>query len=72
MMKTNEVLSVLNSLINTPLEEWYSKGVSLKTASTNASGLVNSGIIKTNGMHFFRKHEYVNGAFTGKSVFVLS
>ena len=71
-MKTNEVLSILNSLINTPFEEWHSKGISLKAVSANSSGMVNSGIIKTNGMHFFRKHEYVNGAFTGKSEFVLS
>lgn len=68
-MFKNDLVFLLNSLKNTPIEQWPSN-IRLKAVSANSSGIVNSGIL-SNGAHFFRKHEFVDGSFTGQSEFVL-
>lgn len=52
------MLAKLNLLLTVPLEQWLSHGVSLKAASANANGQVNSGIT-SQGVYFFRK--WTNG-----------
>ena len=65
----NNTLSLLNFFKNTPVELWP-RNIKLKAVSTNAHGIANSGILN-NGTYFFRKHEFLNGAFTGQSEFVI-
>lgn len=56
-MKTSNVtIEKLNTLKDTPLEQWLENGVSLKAASANAHGKVNSGITRKGNIYFFRKY----------------
>ena len=62
-MSKNHLLTILNSLIETPIEKW--KGVSLKDVSTNANGKVYCGIIE-GGIYFYRKFDFIKGTFSDK------
>lgn len=64
------LLKKLNTLLDVPFERWSENGISLKAVSANANGIVQSGILKDK-TYFFRKHEFIDGAFTGKAWFVL-
>lgn len=69
-MKTR-IETLANTLLATPMEQWHSAGIPLLACSANADGLVNSFITRLAGQrwHGWRKHEYVNGAFTGRQSF---
>lgn len=62
----NQFTQQVNQLINTPFEQWP---IHLKAVSANANGRVNSFL--TSKYYGYRKHEFVNGAFTGKQWFVV-
>jgi len=53
------MINKLNALLSVPLEQWLTNGVSLRAASANSSGMVNSGITK-DGTYFYRKHNLTN------------
>jgi len=62
-----------NNLLNVPMEKWSEHGVKLLSCSANSDGTVNSfrAIINKRKVYGYRKHEFVNGAFTGKKSFVV-
>jgi hypothetical protein len=62
-----------NALADTPMEQWHKAGLPIQACSANADGIVNSFICKVRGRRYYghRKHEFVNGAFTGRSWFVV-
>lgn len=50
----------LNKYIDVPVEKWP-KSLRLKAFSANADGMVNSGILKSSGKHFYKKWDYSGG-----------
>lgn len=73
MKTTSGIQHQLQSLLTVPMEEWGRHGIILSAASCNSDGMVNSFFAKVSGQKWYgyRKHEYVNGAFTGKQCFVV-
>lgn len=70
-MSTTQVADKANRLADIPMEQWHANGLPTKAVSANANGMVNSFIAVIRGQRFYghRKHEFINGAFTGKSWF---
>ena len=60
-----------NLLLPVPMEQWRHDGVKLSACSASGNGLVNSFFARYAGVDYygFRKHELVNGKFTGKEWF---
>lgn len=58
-----------NSLLVVPMEQWHNHGINLKAASIDGAGHVTSFL--TSKLYGSRKYEFVNGAFTGKSWFIV-
>lgn len=58
-------------MLNKPSEKWKAKGFNLSAFSSNSDGLINSFIAKTSKGKIYgvRKHEFLNGKFTGKQWF---
>lgn len=63
----------IDFLLNTPLERWNERGLTTSAASTNSDGMVNSFLGRFQGRRIYghRKHEFRDGAFTGKESFVV-
>ncbi len=62
-----------NSLLDVPMEKWHGLGVKTTAVSATSNGLVNSFIATVNGrkVYGYRKHEFINGEFTGKQSFIV-
>lgn len=62
-----------DKLLDVPMEQWREWGVKLLAASANSNGKVNSFFAKVKGreVYGYRKHEFINGAFTGKQSFIV-
>lgn len=63
-----------NTLLNIPMEKWSEHGVRILSCSANSNGTVNSfrAIINKRKVYGYRKHEFVNGAFTREQGFVVN
>lgn len=72
-MKYNSIQDKFNSLLNVPMEKWLERGVKIKSCSANSGGLINScfAIMRQTRYYVFRKHECINGQFTGKQSFIV-
>lgn len=70
---TTAIQNKLQPLLNVPMEQWAKYGVKLSAASCNGDGKVNSFLATVSGQKWYgyRKHEFVNGAFTGKQCFAI-
>ena len=65
------ILSTLNQHKDTPVESWpLTLRKQVRAVSMNAHGMASSGTFGPSREYFFRRHEFKDGAFTGKTEFV--
>lgn len=62
-----------NHLLNIDVNSWQKHGVALSAASFDGRGFVTAALAKYKGQKYYihRKHEFINGVFTGKESFIV-